>query len=154
MSIFDGSVAAAPPDAVAGRRAVVAALSGEEFALGPVGAGAGATTGKWRDRQDPGGLGVAQASAGPASVVAVAVVNAWGDVLGVDGRPFVEPGAGPVGRHPPLRLSRGVYQGFLRRRRVAGPVPTAWPAATVSAVGGAGKCRTRALDCRYDLHRR
>jgi L-aminopeptidase/D-esterase-like protein len=99
MSIFDASVGAAPPDAVSGRRAVVAALSGEEFVTGAVGAGAGATTGKWRGRLDPGGVGLARATVGPASIVAVAVVNAWGDVIGDDGRPVFaasadEPAAG------------------------------------------------------------
>jgi L-aminopeptidase/D-esterase-like protein len=88
MSIFDGSVSGAPPDAVSGRRAVVAALSGEEFTTGAVGAGAGATTGKWRGRLDPGGVGLAVTSVGPASLAAVAVVNAWGDVIGADGRPI------------------------------------------------------------------
>jgi L-aminopeptidase/D-esterase-like protein len=88
MSIFDGSVAGEPPSAASGRLAVGAALSGEEFATGAVGAGTGASTGKWRDRLDPGGLGVARARAGSASVVAVVVVNAWGDVLGPDGRPL------------------------------------------------------------------
>ncbi|MFI6078813.1 P1 family peptidase [Actinoplanes sp. NPDC051343] len=88
MSIFDGSVSGAPPDAVSGRRAVVAALSGEEFTTGAVGAGAGASTGKWRGRLDPGGVGLAVTSVGPASLAAVAVVNAWGDVIGADGRPI------------------------------------------------------------------
>jgi L-aminopeptidase/D-esterase-like protein len=88
MSIFDGSVAGTPPDAASGRRAVLAALSGGELTTGPVGAGTGASTGKWRGRLDPGGFGVARGSAGPAALVAVAVVNAWGDVLGADGRPL------------------------------------------------------------------
>jgi L-aminopeptidase/D-esterase-like protein len=95
MSIFDATVGGAPPDAVSGRRAVVAALAGEEFTAGPVGAGAGASTGKWRGRADPGGVGVARGTSGPASLVAVAVVNAWGDVLGADGRPLF------TGEEPP-----------------------------------------------------
>lgn len=101
MSIFDASVAVAPPDAVSGRRAVVAAFSGEEFTTGAVGAGAGATTGKWRDRLDPGGVGLARRAAGAASVVAVAVVNAWGDVIGADGRPvFADSSDEPVAGNP------------------------------------------------------
>jgi L-aminopeptidase/D-esterase-like protein len=101
MSIFDASVAGAPPDAVSGRRAVLAALSGEAFVTGAVGAGAGATTGKWRDRRDPGGVGLSVSTAGPASVAAVAVVNAWGDVLGADGRPVFGSSAGePVAADP------------------------------------------------------
>jgi L-aminopeptidase/D-esterase-like protein len=113
MSIFDGSVAAAhppaadlqvaggppllpgaPPGAGNGRLAALAALGGEAFAVGAVGAGAGATTGKWRGRLDPGGLGVARGSAGAASVVAVAVVNSWGDVIGAGGRPVFAGGEG------------------------------------------------------------
>ncbi|WP_239162938.1 P1 family peptidase [Paractinoplanes rishiriensis] len=81
MSLFDASVAGTPPAAADGKAALLAALSGEAFATGAVGAGAGATTGKWRGRADPGGVGVAQRAAGAASVVAVAVVNAWGDVI-------------------------------------------------------------------------
>jgi L-aminopeptidase/D-esterase-like protein len=97
MSIFDGSVAAAPPDSVSGRRAVLAALSGEEFTTGAVGAGAGATTGKWRGRLDPGGVGLAVKSVGAASLAALAVVNAWGDVIGADGQPvFASSSAAPV----------------------------------------------------------
>ena len=87
MSLFDASIAARPPDAEAGRLAATAALSGEPLAPGAVGAGAGATTGKWRNRLDPGGVGWAARSAGAASVAAVVAVNAWGDVLGADGRP-------------------------------------------------------------------
>jgi L-aminopeptidase/D-esterase-like protein len=96
MSIFDGSVAGAPPDAASGRRAVLAALGGEQFRTGPVGAGAGAVTGTWRGRRDPGGLGVAYGGAGASAVAVVAVVNAWGDVLGPDGVPMF----GPPGDRP------------------------------------------------------
>jgi len=63
--------------------------------VGAVGAGAGATTGKWRGRLDPGGLGVARGAAGPAAVIAVVVVNAWGDVIGADGRPVFGGEAAP-----------------------------------------------------------
>jgi L-aminopeptidase/D-esterase-like protein len=87
MSIFDASVAGTPPTYSAGKQALAAAFRGEPFEVGAVGAGAGATTGKWRQRLDPGGLGVARGSVGAASVVAVVVVNAWGDVIGSDGRP-------------------------------------------------------------------
>ena len=87
MSLLDGSVRTGPPTAENGREAALAAWSGAEFRMGRVGAGAGATTGKWRGRLDPGGVGWACRSAGSASVAAVVVVNAWGDVLGEDGRP-------------------------------------------------------------------
>src|SRR4051794_38323976 len=64
MSIFDRSVQSGPPDAAGGRAAALAAYSGVEPASGRVGAGAGATTGTWRGRMDPGGLGWAQRDAG------------------------------------------------------------------------------------------
>ena len=89
MSIFDGSVRTGPPDAASGRAAALAAYSGADLAIGRAGAGAGASTGRWRGRQDPGGLGWAERTAGPARVAAVVVVNAWGDVLGRDGEPLV-----------------------------------------------------------------
>jgi len=88
MSIFDESVRTGPPDAGSGRDAALAAWSGVPFEAGRVGAGTGAMTGTWRGRRDPGGVGVAQRSAGAATVAAVVVVNAWGDVLGDDGRPL------------------------------------------------------------------
>jgi L-aminopeptidase/D-esterase-like protein len=101
MSIFDGSVRTGPPDARGGRAAALAALAGDDFASGRVGAGAGASTGKWRGRSDPGGLGWARRDAGGVRVAAVVVVNAWGDVLGRDGEPlfggaegYVRPPAG------------------------------------------------------------
>jgi L-aminopeptidase/D-esterase-like protein len=81
MSLYDSTVAGTPPDAVAGRAAALAALSGAGFATGAVGAGTGATTGKWRMRTDPGGVGLARGTAGPASLAAVVAVNAWGDVV-------------------------------------------------------------------------
>jgi L-aminopeptidase/D-esterase-like protein len=93
MSIFDASIRTTPPDAAAGRAAAMAALTGEPLATGRVGAGTGATTGKWRDRLDPGGLGVAQRRAGAATVAAVVVVNAWGDVLAENGKPLFDPAA-------------------------------------------------------------
>ncbi|WP_250030276.1 P1 family peptidase [Paractinoplanes maris] len=97
LSLFDASVAALvrPDFAEGGRLAAQAALDGVPFTTGPVGAGTGAATGKWRERLDPGGLGLAQASAGEATVVALAAVNAWGDVIGPDGRPLIAPGEIP-----------------------------------------------------------
>jgi L-aminopeptidase/D-esterase-like protein len=79
---------AAPPGAAEGRTAVAAAARDEPFALGRVGAGRGATVGKWRGREFavPGGLGLAHARVDDAHVVALAVVNAVGDVLGAEGR--------------------------------------------------------------------
>jgi L-aminopeptidase/D-esterase-like protein len=88
MSIFDGSVRTGPPGAEAGGEAALVAWRGSPFGAGRVGAGTGASTGGWRNRRDPGGVGWAQLPAGPAMVAAVAVVNSWGDVLSEDGRPL------------------------------------------------------------------
>jgi L-aminopeptidase/D-esterase-like protein len=57
-------------------------------AVGAVGAGRGATVGKWRGREHAvaGGFGAASAMCDDAHVVAFAVVNAVGDVIGADGR--------------------------------------------------------------------
>ncbi len=93
MSLFDASVATEPPTAESGRLAALDAAAGRPETAGRVGAGAGATTGTWRGRTDPGGLGVARATAGAASVAAIVAVNAWGDVLGPDGQPLFAPGA-------------------------------------------------------------
>ncbi|MFI1995733.1 P1 family peptidase [Actinoplanes sp. NPDC020271] len=81
---------AGPPTAEAGRAAALAALRGDEFRTGVTGAGTGARTGKWRGRFDPGGLGRADGRAGTTRLTALAVVNAWGDVLGPDARPLFD----------------------------------------------------------------
>ena len=80
MALFDllegdGSVRPGPDEG----RAACAAAS-EEVAVGRVGAGTGATVGKWRgrDRARPGGLGIASAARGDLVVAAVAAVNAIG----------------------------------------------------------------------------
>jgi L-aminopeptidase/D-esterase-like protein len=88
MSIFDESVRTGPPGPDAGRAAALAAWGGEPLRIGRVGAGAGASTGAWRGRRDPGGVGWARAAVGPVEVAAVVVVNAWGDVLDDSGRPL------------------------------------------------------------------
>lgn len=68
-----------------GRSACEAA--GERFETGRVGAGTGATVGKWAGRElsSPGGLGAAELSEEGHVVRAIAVVNAVGDVIGDDG---------------------------------------------------------------------
>jgi L-aminopeptidase/D-esterase-like protein len=70
-----------------GRAAVLAAEGGLALELGSVGAGRGATIGKWRgpDYAVPGGLGSAVARDADAVIGALAVVNAIGDVIGADG---------------------------------------------------------------------
>ncbi|RSM58086.1 multidrug transporter [Actinoplanes sp. ATCC 53533] len=98
MSIFDGSVRTGPPDAAGGRAAALSAYAGTALTGGRVGAGTGASTGKWRGRLDPGGLGLAEREAGAVRVAAVVAVNAWGDVLGRDGDPLF---GGPPGQTRP-----------------------------------------------------
>ncbi len=79
-----------PPGAVQGRLAVEAAQSADAaqpadavLASGRVGAGTGATIGKWRGAEHAvaGGLGVATGT----GILAIAVVNAVGDVVAADG---------------------------------------------------------------------
>ena len=68
-----------------GRAAIEAAT--DATPTGRVGAGRGATVGKWRGREHavPGGFGAAAATCDDAHVVAFAIVNAVGDVVGRDG---------------------------------------------------------------------
>ncbi len=68
--------------------AAAAAASAEPIATGRVGAGRGATVGKWRGREHAvaGGIGVATGRCDDANVLVLAVVNAVGDVIGSDGR--------------------------------------------------------------------
>jgi len=70
------------PTADSGYRACVGALN-EDARLGSVGAGMGATVGKWAGTETRmrGGLGVELVSMESVTVCAVAVVNAMGDVL-------------------------------------------------------------------------
>lgn len=71
------------PDAACGYKAAASA-SAARVAMGNVGAGAGATVGKWRGREHAmkGGLGSAAITLGDGVVVAaLAAVNAFGDVV-------------------------------------------------------------------------
>lgn len=70
-----------------GRLAAEAAAAETALATGRVGAGAGATVGKWRGAEHaaPGGLGSASTTVGDATVGALAVVNALGDVYDTAG---------------------------------------------------------------------
>ncbi|WP_412745315.1 P1 family peptidase [Krasilnikovia sp. MM14-A1004] len=96
MSVFDSSVRSGPPGADDGRSAAHAALAGDPFGMGPVGAGTGTGTGAWRGRRDPGGVGWATRTMGGAEVAALVVVNAWGDVLDESGRPLFGGAEGPA----------------------------------------------------------
>jgi L-aminopeptidase/D-esterase-like protein len=74
-----------PDEGYAAARA--AAESSDALVCGCVGVGAGATIGKWRGREHAtrGGFGVAHTSVEDATVAALAVVNAVGDVIAEDG---------------------------------------------------------------------
>src|SRR3990170_3420118 len=80
--------AGARPDAAAGYAACAAATAGVPEG-GPVRAGSGAAAGKTLggERAAPAGIGYAAARSGRGeTVAALAVVNAFGDVIGADGR--------------------------------------------------------------------
>ena len=90
--------AQARPDATAGRDACVDAEPGSPCGNGRFGAGTGATVGKLLGPQHraPGGIGTAsRLLSGGAVVGALAVVNAFGDVVDAQGR--VLAGPGPTG---------------------------------------------------------
>jgi L-aminopeptidase/D-esterase-like protein len=111
--VSSGGVRPGPDE---GAAAYAAAQPGAAFATGRVGAGTGATVGKWRGADDrvPGGLGSASARVDDAVVGALAIVNAIGDVVGADGRvlagstappeapPFPEPLPFEEGEHTTL----------------------------------------------------
>jgi L-aminopeptidase/D-esterase-like protein len=82
-----------------GASAAAAAELGPELAIGRVGAGRGARVGMWRgaDGAVPGGLGSASARVEAATVGALAVVNAVGDVLDRDGTVLAGSTAPPDG---------------------------------------------------------
>lgn len=85
--IFDLGIATRRPGAQEGYAAARAATPAEH-AVGSVGAGTGATVGKWNGRRGwcKGGLGAAStATPDGATVAALAVVNAFGDVLDESG---------------------------------------------------------------------
>jgi len=79
--IFDLAEGRVRPDAEMGTRACDAATT-DAVPLGPVGAGAGATVGKWAgpEATSPGGVGSWAVDADPYRVGALAVTNALGDV--------------------------------------------------------------------------
>ena len=83
--IFDLMVgdASVRPGADAGYAACVAATA-SDVALGPVGAGTGATVAKWRGREfaQPGGVGSASCTNDALVVAALVVVNAFGELRG------------------------------------------------------------------------
>jgi L-aminopeptidase/D-esterase-like protein len=131
LNVGDHSVR---PGAASGRAACDAA-SDSDIPTGRVGAGTGATVGKWAGREHaaPGGLGIARAESGPLAVAAVAVVNSVGDVLAPDGsvlRGTGNPDAAYEGPAPP------------------GDVPTNTVLALVATEGDLGKREVRFLAAR------
>lgn len=82
LSLYDLAVgeSGVRPDGAWGRDAFAAATS--DPATGAVGAGTGATIGKWRgpDAASPGGLGVHRVEQGALVVTAIVAVNAIGDL--------------------------------------------------------------------------
>ena len=88
------------PGPKAGYAACQAAVE-EPVVAGRVGAGTGATVGKWagREYRSPGGLGMAVMELNGVSLAALAVVNALGDVVAEDGSVL----AGTTARNPTFR---------------------------------------------------
>lgn len=95
----------ARPDAAAGEAAYRAATS-DPVAMGSVGAGTGAVVAGWRgfEHLRKGGVGSHAERVGDATVGALAVVNAVGDVFTLEGRPLTGgdpvPAGGPVAPRP------------------------------------------------------
>ena len=118
--IFDGGAARGHrrPDADAGYAACVAAHDGP-VESGRIGAGTGATVGKWagREHRVPGGLGVAGVERDGMTLAALAVVNALGDIIAEQGQ-----------------VIAGTRAAMRRFRRPAPPRETAVQSSTVLAV--------------------
>jgi L-aminopeptidase/D-esterase-like protein len=96
---LDAGDPAVRPDAAAGRAACDAAREGPAE-TGRVGAGAGATVGRWRGASDPGGLGGGLRREGELVVGALVAVNAFGDLRGGggDGEPAPQHTPAPAPR--------------------------------------------------------
>jgi L-aminopeptidase/D-esterase-like protein len=94
LTVGDGRVR---PDAAAGYAACGGAVGGA-FEIGSVGAGTGATVGKWRgsEHRRPGGLGTATVRRGDLVVSALVAVNAVGEAPGADADVRVPDMAGPL----------------------------------------------------------
>lgn len=107
MVVFDLMVgeASVRPTAASGYSACEAARAGEEaVGFGRVGAGTGATVGKWQGAEHarPAGIGSALRREGDLVVAALVVVNAFGDVLG--DRPRRVPSEPPAGVNTTIGL--------------------------------------------------
>ena len=108
--VFDASVITGRrPDPEAGYAAYQAASSAA-VEMGSVGAGTGTTAAKWRgfEYAKRSGIGSAAVAAGDATVGALVVVNAVGDVFDLESRPLT--GGVPVPEIKPMSQSRGFMQ--------------------------------------------
>jgi L-aminopeptidase/D-esterase-like protein len=94
LMVGDSSVR---PGAAEGFAACAAAESDEPPAEGLVGAGTGATVGKWQGAPRPSGLGSATLRDGELVVSALAVVNAFGDAYRAGSPQPAAPEAAPLG---------------------------------------------------------
>lgn len=102
FDLADGDAAARP--SAADGRAAFRAADASPVRAGRVGAGTGATVGKWRgpDAVSPGGLGSASVAWEGVIVGALAVVNAVGDVFTLEGEPLT--GGDPVPGPSPMAV--------------------------------------------------
>lgn len=107
LAVGDGSVRPGAEDGTAAYRAATTA----PVEMGLVGAGTGTTAAKWRGVEAivPGGVGSAAISVGDATVGALVVVNAMGDVFTLEGEPLT--GGDPVPQLAPT------VTGFDQSRR-------------------------------------
>ncbi len=105
LMVGDGSVRPGPEEGAAAYRAATS----EPVLVGSVGAGAGATLANWRGPEAvlKGGVGSAARSAGDATVAALVVLNAGGDVFTLEGEPLTGGPAVPtVHGFPPAELEQ------------------------------------------------
>lgn len=132
--IFDLGVAEGPPPDAPGGYAACEAASADDDRRGLIGAGAGATAGKALGRAGamPGGLGMASLRAGDHVVAALAVVNAFGDVVDREGQ--IVAGA---------RRPDGSFAGALQLLAADGRLRHAAPANTTLAIVATTAALTR-----------
>lgn len=100
LGVGDASVRPTTADGESSYRSATAS----PVATGRVGAGTGATVSKWRDESNPGGIGSAAVAVGEATVAALVVVNAIGDVFSLEGESLTGGTAvpGPLQVPPPV----------------------------------------------------
>jgi L-aminopeptidase/D-esterase-like protein len=134
LLVGDGSVRPGPAE---GRLATESAAEGP-IVIGSVGAGTGATVGKWRGREHarPGGLGAATEHDGELVVAALVAVNAFGDI---------DPGGPLAGRLHPLPPARPVGVGADPPLSGAEPESAAFGNTTIALV--VTNARLTKLEC-------